>query len=132
MESGPDELDGTGMEPMGDNSGSTGGPYGDTGARRTHKVDLYSIPVFCLELIILVGLAFVAYSIHFEYQHEPLLSGFYCDDLSYRKQPLDTLITKQFTKTDNELTLTALAVVVPIVIVSIDQIHVLVDRIIRI
>lgn len=118
MDSGPDELDGTGLEPMGDNSGSTEGPYGDSGTRRAHKVDLYSIPVFCLELIILAGLGFAAYYIHFEYPHEPLLSGFYCDDLSYQKQPLDTLITKQFSKIDNELTVSALVATVPIVIVS--------------
>lgn len=119
LESGQDELDGTGIEPMSTATGLAGGPYGFDSKSRPHKVDLYSIPVFCLELIVLAGLAFAAYFIHFQYQHEPLISGFYCDDVAFRQQPIDSLVASQFSKLDNELTVVVLLIAIPIVIVSL-------------
>lgn len=121
LESGQDELDGAGIEPMGANlsaPGLSGGPYSPDSKSRSHKVDLYSIPVFCLEIIILAGLAFAAYFIHFQYQHEPLISGFYCDDVAFRQQPIDSLVATQFSKFDSELTVVVLLLAIPIVIVS--------------
>lgn len=87
---------------------------------RSHKLDLYSIPVFLLEVIVLAGLAYAAYYIHFEYQHEPLISGFYCDDTSYRHNydRSDAKLAPQITgKQDIELTFLSMTLVLPVVVV---------------
>lgn len=86
---------------------------------KSHKLDLYSIPVFLLEVLVLIGLAYFAQYVHFQYHHRPLLSGFYCDDISYRQQFVETKLTRMFSQQQNELTLVALLLVVPIVLVSI-------------
>lgn len=84
----------------------------------TDKLDLYSIPVFILELGILIGLGFSAHYIHFQYKHEPYLSGFYCDDISLRNEYTESKLTEQFTRPDNELVVLALLLAVPIIVVS--------------
>lgn len=85
---------------------------------KSHKLDLYSIPVFLLEVLVLIGLAFLAHYIHFQYHYKPLISGFYCDDMSYRHQFVETKLTRIFSEEDNELTAIALILAVPIVLVS--------------
>jgi len=93
---------------------------GELGAgQRAHKLDLYSIPVFLLESLLLAGLAYLAYFVHFQYKLKPMISGFYCDDSSLRQEFSETKLTKQFDHRDNEMTLIILLIVVPIVIVSI-------------
>lgn len=49
------------------------------GANKQYKIDLYSVPVFVLEILILAGLAYAAFLIHFHYSvlHQPFISGFY-------------------------------------------------------
>lgn len=88
---------------------------------KQYKIDLYSIPVFLLEVIILLLLAYSAYYIHFQYKHEPLINGFYCDDISYRQQFAESTLTKKFILKSDELTVTALLLAVPIVVVSIQN-----------
>lgn len=85
------------------------------------KLDLYSIPVFLLEVVILIGLAFAAHYIHFQHKHEPYLTGFYCDDISLRHEYHDSKLTEQFTRPDNELVILGLLLVVPIVMVSVNH-----------
>lgn len=85
---------------------------------KPHKLDLYSIPVFLLEVIILLGLAYLAHFLHFQYKHEPLISGFYCDDTAYRQHFIESNFSKAFSDEKNELPSVALALVVPIVLVS--------------
>lgn len=82
--------------------------------RQPHKLDLYSLPVFCLELLILIGLAFSAYYIHFVHYIEPMVSGFYCDDINYRQRYQQSELTKQFQQPQNELTVLALLLATPI------------------
>jgi hypothetical protein len=86
--------------------------------RQSDKLDLYSVPVFVLELIILVGLAFAAHHIHFQYKHEPYLTGFYCDDISIRHDFRESKLVEQFARPDNELVVLSLLLAVPIVVVS--------------
>lgn len=87
-------------------------------AHQSDKLDLYSVPVFVLELVILVGLAFTAHHIHFQYKHEPYLTGFYCDDISIRHEYRESKLAEQFSRPDNELVVLSLLLVVPIVVVS--------------
>ena len=87
----------------------------------TDKLDLYSIPVFILEVIILIGLAYSAHFIHFQYKHEPYLSGFYCDDISLRNEYTESKLTQQFTQPDNEIVVLALLLAVPIIVVCTDR-----------
>lgn len=87
-------------------------------AHQSDKLDLYSVPVFVLELIILVGLAFAAHHIHFQYKHEPYLTGFYCDDISIRHEYRESKLAEQFSRPDNELVVLSLLLAVPIVVVS--------------
>lgn len=88
-------------------------------AHQPDKLDLYSVPVFVLELIILIGLAFSAHYIHFQHKHEPYLTGFYCDDISLRHEYRESKLTEQFTRPDNELVVLSLLLVVPLVVVSV-------------
>lgn len=89
-----------------------------TNEARPHRLDLYSIPVFLLELLVLGGLAYSAYFIHFQYKHEPLISGFYCDDISLRQHFVESKIIQQFSRQDNELVIVVLFLAVPVVLVS--------------
>lgn len=85
--------------------------------RRPHKLDLYSIPVFLLELGVLVCLGLFAHFVHFQYKHEPNLSGFYCDDYTLRHNYVESKLLRQFTEADNELVVLALLLAVPIVLI---------------
>lgn len=85
---------------------------------RPHKLDLYSIPVFLLEVVVLVGLAYLAHFVHFQAKFEPLISGFYCDDISLRQHFIETKFIQQFTRPDNEIVVLALLLAVPIVTVG--------------
>lgn len=85
---------------------------------QSDKLDLYSVPVFVLELLLLIGLAFAAHHIHFQYKHEPYLTGFYCDDISIRHEFHESKLTEQFEHNDNELVVLSLLLVMPIVVVS--------------
>lgn len=87
-------------------------------AHQSDKLDLYSVPVFVLELLLLIGLAFAAHHIHFQYKHEPYLTGFYCDDISIRHEFHESKLTEQFEHSDNELVVLSLLLIVPIVVVS--------------
>ena len=87
-------------------------------AHQSDKLDLYSVPVFVLELVILVGLAFAAHHIHFQYKREPYLTGFYCDDISIRHEFRESTMVEQFSRPDNELVVLSLLLIVPIVVVS--------------
>lgn len=91
---------------------------GPSNTDKSHKLDLYSIPVFLLEVLVLIGLAYFGHYVHFQYHHKPLLSGFYCDDISYRQQFVETKLTRVFSQPQNELTMVSLLLVVPIVLVS--------------
>lgn len=64
------------------------------------------------------GLAYLAYYLHFEHEHEPYVSGFYCDETVYRQQLIETKFTKQFNNKDNELIVVVALWAIPIVIVS--------------
>lgn len=112
LQSAPDELDVDGATERGAN-------LGGSRRNRPHKLDLYSVPVFLLEVIVLAGLVYGAYYLHFQYDHKPLISGFYCDDISYRQQFLDRNLAQGFTRQDNELVVLSLLLAVPIVTVSI-------------
>lgn len=85
---------------------------------RPHSLDLYSVPVFILELLVLVGLGFAAYYLHYEYYIEPYLSGFYCDDITIRQQFAKSEFTRQFIQRENELVVLTLLIAVPVTIVS--------------
>lgn len=91
---------------------------GPLGNDRSHKLDLYSIPVFLLEALVLIGLAYLGQYVHFQYNHKPLISGFYCDDISYRQQFVETKLTRLFSQPQNELTVVVLLLAIPIVLVS--------------
>lgn len=84
----------------------------------TDKLDLYSIPVFLIETLILLVLTYSAYYLHFQYKPDPYLSGFYCDDISLRHEYSETKLTEQFNKPDNELVVLSLLLAVPIIVVS--------------
>mgnify|MGYP003729643463 CR=1 FL=1 len=84
---------------------------------RSHKLDLYSIPVFFLELLVLTGLGYSAYYLHFQHNHDPFVSGFYCDDISYRQQYLESKLTQHFSKRHNEITIVILLLTVPLVFI---------------
>lgn len=88
------------------------------GRQQTKHLDYYSIPVFLLECIVLCALAYLAYYLHFEHEHEPQISGFYCDEAAYRQQLIETKFTKQFSVRDNELVVVVALLAIPIVIVS--------------
>lgn len=88
------------------------------GLGRPHKLDLYSIPVFLLEVLVLCCLAAAAYYIHFQYHHEPLLSGFYCDEVALRHTFTEDKFIQQFSREDTEQVVLALLLAVPIVLVS--------------
>lgn len=85
---------------------------------RPHKLDYYSIPVFLLEVIVLLGLTYSAYYIHFQYKHEPNVSGFYCDDTTLRQHFVQTNFVRSFIKEDNEIVVIGLLLAVPITLVS--------------
>lgn len=85
---------------------------------RSHKLDLYSIPVFLLEVIILICLAYLAQFIHFQYQHDSMPAGFYCDDISYRQNRIEDKFIQIFSHKRDELTFVAGILVVPVVLVS--------------
>lgn len=85
---------------------------------QSDKLDLYSIPVFLIELLILLGLAYAAHFIHFQHKPEPYLTGFYCDDIDFRHQYSESKLTEQFNKPDNELVLLAILLAAPILVVS--------------
>lgn len=87
---------------------------------KQHKLDLYSIPVFLLEVIILIGLAYLAQFVHFQLQHDSMPAGFYCDDISYRKNRIEDKFTQIFSHRRDELTFVAGILVVPVVLVSIN------------
>lgn len=89
----------------------------------SYKLDLYSIPVFLLEVIILIGLGYSAYYLHLERQHEPLVSGFYCDDVAYRHRLIESNVIKRLTRKESELTLLIVVFTIPIVIVSISSFY---------
>lgn len=101
----------------GPGAGELIGPTGGS-QQRPHKLDLYSIPVFLLECIILTALGYAAYFLHFQYKLEPLLSGFYCDDISLRQKFSENRLTQQFIESDRELTVLALLLAVPLAVVS--------------
>lgn len=84
---------------------------------RNHKLDLYSIPVFLLELLVLCGLAYGAYYSHFQYKHSPMINGFYCDDTSYRQEYQETAWTKQFNGKEEELYVLLTLLAVPILLI---------------
>lgn len=86
--------------------------------QRSHRLDLYSVPVFLLELALLAGLAYSAYFVHFQLRYEPLVSGFYCDDVAYRQQYVESPFTKFLSNRNNEPVALALALAVPVVLVS--------------
>lgn len=86
--------------------------------KKPHKLDLYSIPVFLLEVIVLLGLAYLAAFIHFQYHHASYISGFYCDDTSFRQQFTNSNYTKYFSDKDLELATVVLLLAVPIVLVG--------------
>lgn len=83
------------------------------------KLDLYSLPVFLLEFIVLTGLTYSAHYLHFQYKPDPYLSGFYCDDINLRHEYTESKLTEQFNKPDNELVVLSLLMAVPIIVVSI-------------
>lgn len=85
---------------------------------RPHRLDLYSVPVFILEVLVLAALAFVAYYLHYEYYIEPFVFGFYCDDSSLGHKFAKSEFTEQFIKHDHELTVLCLLIAVPITMVS--------------
>lgn len=86
---------------------------------KSYKIDLYSIPVFLVELAVLAGLAYVAYLFHFQYTPEPFISGFYCDDISYRQRYNPARYTKKFDHQLDMLTIISLLAVAPVLMVSI-------------
>lgn len=108
------------MVGIGSAVGLVGGGGERLAGQRPHKLDLYSIPVFLLESLILSALGYAAYFLHFQYKLAPLLSGFYCDDISLRQSFSESKFTQQFIQPDNELTVLVLLIVVPIVVVSND------------
>lgn len=89
---------------------------------RSHRLDLYSVPVFILEALVLIALANGAYYLHYEYYIEPFVSGFYCDDISLRQKFAKSEFTTQFIQEENELIVLALLIAVPITLVSLKYI----------
>lgn len=85
---------------------------------RPHRLDLYSIPVFILEVFVLALLALSAYFIHNLYYLEPLVTGFYCDDKSYRNVFKESDLTKHLVHEQDELTVLGLLIAIPITFVS--------------
>lgn len=88
--------------------------------QRPHALDLYSIPVFLLELVLLGALGVFAYMLHFEWRPAPFLSGIYCDDQElnheFRASPF---ASEQFLSRDKETMVLALLLAVPITVVSL-------------
>ena len=116
----PDDLEADMSGPAGMRAETSGAELGPAvgGGRRAHKLDLYSIPVFLLECLAIAGLAYAAYFIHFQYKLKPLLSGFYCDDISLRQSFSENAYTKLFRRPDNELMMLGGLLVVPLMVVS--------------
>lgn len=88
-----------------------------TGNEKSYRIDLYSIPVFLIELAVLAGLAYAAFILHFQFKPEPFVSGFYCDDTTYRQHYDSTRWTKKFDRQLDLLTIVSLLAVAPILMV---------------
>lgn len=85
----------------------------------TYKLDLYSIPVFILEVIILLSLGFTAFFIHCKFKHEPLVTGVYCDDTAYRQSFNQSKFTDLFIVKEEEFMFIICLLIIPIIMVSI-------------
>lgn len=89
-----------------------------TSNEKSYKIDLYSIPVFLVELAVLSGLAYAAFVLHFQFKPEPFVTGFYCDDTAYRQYYDPTRWTKKFDRQLDMLTIISMLAVAPILMVS--------------
>lgn len=86
---------------------------------RPHRLDLYSVPVFILEVLVLSVLVLFAYFIHYLYYLEPLVTGFYCDDTALRNNFHETDLTKHLIQVQDQVIILALLIAIPITFVSI-------------
>lgn len=88
--------------------------------QKKHKLDLYSIPVFLLEVLILCALSYAAQFIHFQYHNDSFVDGFYCDDTTLRQHYKDDgSFVQLFNQKQNEATFVVIVAMVPIILVSI-------------
>ncbi|KAG9510205.1 60S ribosomal protein L8 [Fragariocoptes setiger] len=92
-------------------------PSRSNAPKNPYKVDQYSLPVFFLELIVLAALGFLAQLCHYQNHVEPLVEGFYCDDIEYRHILISGKIIKNLMGKTDEFIFIILSFVVPLVLI---------------